>query len=273
MDEKKIKALEASDLEIKSVDEKNRIIWHTISKEVKDRMGDIVRIDGIDLKRFKKKPGVLADHNYYGGNPVPVIAEGIGFKKEGKSLYAGTKFFDPGDEEMSQGLKDLSGDHFALHKMKLLGWSIGFIPRVTETMKDKEDNLQGYDYKESELLEYSSVIIPANQEAIDDAFHKGLITKEFTGSLPKKEEKLPGELAEEVLTDADIGKIAEDKRTSVIYPKPKEEKSKEPEKPAQQGIMPDLIQALIEIIKALNTIQKKIADYLQKFQDGGKKHG
>ena len=44
--------LEVDDLEIKSIDDKTRTIWHKITKEVKDRMGDIVRIDGINLKNF-----------------------------------------------------------------------------------------------------------------------------------------------------------------------------------------------------------------------------
>jgi len=217
---KTIKALDANDLEIRSIDEKKRVIWHKISKEVRDRMGDIVVAGGIDTRRFKKKPGVLADHNYFGGNPPPVIAENVGFKLEGKTTYAGTKFFDPNDEELSQSLRDLSGDHYALHKMKLLGWSIGFIPKPGETEKieDKEGNVTGYKFKKSELLEYSSVVIPANQEAVDNAFKKGVITKE----------------------------------------------------PAKQGISPDLIQALRDLIGVLTTTQKSIAAYLRKIQIGGK---
>lgn len=270
--EKVIQALGMDDLEIKSIDEEKRIIWHKITKEVRDRMGDIVRIDGIDLKRFKKKPGVLDSHNYFGGNPPPVVAEGIGFKKEGKALYAGTKFFDPNDEEMSQQLRDLSGDHFALHKMKLLGWSIGFMPKVTETMKDKDDNFQGYDFKESELLEYSSVIIPANQEAIDNAFTKGLITKEFTESLPKKEdEPLPGEVAEEVLTQNDIGKIEEEPEKAEVVPdvKPVEpEVSKEEleEESSQQGVTPEIINQLSAVIDSLLEKRKKLKKILENLK-------
>ena len=249
------KSLDTNDLEIKSIDEKKRIIWHKISKEVVDRYGDIVVADGIDVRRFKKKPGVLADHNYYGGNPPPVIGENVGFKLEGKTTYAGTKFFDPDNKELSQSLRDLSGDHYALHKMKLLGWSIGFIPKPGETEKieDKEGNVTGYKFKKSELLEYSSVVIPANQEAVDNAFKKGVITKEFADAWPKREEQLPGEVAERILTEADIGKT-----------------QKELEKPAKQGISPDLIQALRDLIGVLTTTQKSIAAYLRKIQIGGK---
>lgn len=207
------KTLDTNDLEIKSIDEKKRTIWHKITKEVTDRMGDIVRIDGMDFKSFKKKPAVLYGHKYGGffeaANPIPVIGKNIGFKREGKALYAGTQFLPVSETEPSQPLKDLINDNWMLHKMKLLGWSIGFIPRVTEKI-EKDDKFLGYDYKESELLEYSSVIIPAHQDAVNDAFSKGLITKTMAESWPKKEEELAGDLTEEMLTKSDIGKIEDD---------------------------------------------------------------
>jgi len=253
------KSLDTNDIEIKSIDEKKRIIWHKISKEVTDRMGDIVVADGIDTRRFKKKPGVLADHNYYGGNPPPVVGENVGFKLEGKTTYAGTKFFDPDNKELSQSLRDLSGDHYTLHKMKLLGWSIGFIPLETEEIKNKEGGVTGLKFKKSELLEYSSVIIPANQEAIDNAFKKGVITKEFADTWPKKKaEPLPGEMAERILTEADVGKLQGDVEKEQL------------ESTELRGISPDLIQALRDLIGVLTTTQKSIAAYLRKFQIGGK---
>jgi len=136
--------------------------------------------------------------------------------------------------------------------MKLLGWSIGFIPKPGETEKieDKEGNTTGYKFKKSELLEYSSVIIPANQEAIDNALKKGVITKEFADAWPKKKrEPLPGEVAERILTEADVGKTQE-----------------ELEKPAKQGISPDLIQALRDVVKALKTTIANLCE----IQFGGK---
>jgi len=208
------KTLDENELEIKSIDEKKRIIWHKITKEVADRMGDIVRIDGMDLKRFKKKPGVLYGHNYAGLDPIPVIARNVGFKQEGKALYAGTQFLPTTETEPSQKLRDLINDNWMLHKMKLMGWSVGFIPKAKEEI-EQDGKLVGYDYKESELLEYSSVIIPAHQDAINDAIEKGLISKGIVSSL-SKEEKLPGEIAEDQLISMDIGKTAEDFEEELI---------------------------------------------------------
>ena len=183
--------------EIKEIDEKKRIIWHKISVEKKDRMNDIVRIDGIDTKNFKKKPTVLYGHMYSGLDPLPVIGQNIGFKKEGKKYYAGTKFLDPEKDDISPKLADLVNDLWTLNKKKLMGWSVGFIPVETADLKEG-DKVVGQDFKKSELLEYSNVILPANQDAVNDAVEKGEITKEFTKSLKKEEadsEELPGEVA------------------------------------------------------------------------------
>jgi hypothetical protein len=180
-----IKQLSASDLEVKSIDEKTRTIWHRISREVTDRMGDIVRIAGGDFADFARKPAVLYGHDYVGKNPIPVIARGIGFKIEGDSLYAGTRFLDAGAPGMSQAMRDLVNDNWILHQQKLLGWSIGFLPVETAEIKDAKGQRTGYDYKKWQLLEYSSVIIPANQDAINDCLRKGILSRSFLDTLPK----------------------------------------------------------------------------------------
>ena len=181
MAEKIIKTLEAEDIEIKEIDEEKRILWHKITKEVKDRMGDIVRIDGLDTSRFRKKPSVLYGHEYAGKDPLPIIGKNIGFRHEGKALYAGTKFLNPAEHKLSRKLADLVNDLWVLNKMKLLGWSMGFIPDLVAMENIEEDGkFIGRDFKKAELLEYSNVIIPANQEAINDAISKGIVvTKEL----------------------------------------------------------------------------------------------
>lgn len=166
-----------TDPEIKSIDEKKRIIWHKITKEIKDRMGDIVRIDGLHTAQFRRKPAVLYGHMYGGYDPLPVIGENTGFRKEGKSLYAGTKFLNSNDLSDPKA-KNLVDDLWLLNKKKLLGWSIGFIPLKTEDLKEG-NKIVGKDFKESELLEYSNVIVPANAEAVNDAISKGIVTKEL----------------------------------------------------------------------------------------------
>ena len=173
--ERILRRLDPADLEIKSIDEKTRTIWHPVTREVEDRMGDIVRVDGAMLDEFKKKPAVLYGHDYRSMNPIPVIGENIGFEKDGDRLYAGTKFLPVTTPGMSQALKDLINDNWILQAKKLLGWSIGFMP-VEWSMMMENDEFQGYDFKTWKLLEYSSVIIPAHQDAVNDALKGGSIS-------------------------------------------------------------------------------------------------
>jgi len=162
--ERVIKRLDPSLIEIKSIDEEKRIIWHPITREVPDRYGDIVRVDGVNVDDFLRKPAVLYGHDYRSMNPVPVIGSNVGFEKVGDTLYAGTQFLQTAD--VSQPLADLVNDNFYLQKKKLLGWSIGFLPVDWSEMKDGKQ-FKGYDFKSSKLLEYSSVVIPAHQDAVN----------------------------------------------------------------------------------------------------------
>jgi hypothetical protein len=138
-------------------------------------MGDIVRLDGALLDEFRKKPAVLYGHDYRSMNPIPVIGENIGFEKDGDRLYAGTKFLSVATPDMSQALKDLINDNWILQAKKLLGWSIGFMAVEWDAMMEGND-FQGYDFKTWKLLEYSSVIIPAHQDAVNDALKGGSIS-------------------------------------------------------------------------------------------------
>lgn len=262
MSDKVIKFL--IDPEIKEIDEKKRIITHKISVEKKDRIGDIVRVDGIDTKNYKKNPVVLYSHDYWSKDPLPVIGKNVGFIPEGKKLFAKTQFLN--SDEVSPKLKDLINDLWYLNKNGLMGWSIGFIPTKTEDIKDEEDHWAGYDFKESELLEYSNVIIPANQEAINNAIQKGKLSKGIVREMQKKnfdyqnfydnsirlEDELPGELAEKLIEEKVKTKPSQDSQVL-------------------QGIMPDSIKTLQGIIEALTNSRKLLAEYLQKFT-GGKTH-
>lgn len=170
------KFLEPADIEIKSIDEKTRTIWHTITKEVPDRMGDVVEIDGLNLKNFKRKPAVIYGHDYVGKDPVPVFAENVGFRREGKELIAGTRFLDAG--KVSPKLGNLINDLWYLDTKKLMGWSIGFLPNMdkAENITDPNGRVTGRRFKEAELLEYSNVIIPAHQDAVGaDIRAKGIL--------------------------------------------------------------------------------------------------
>ncbi len=121
-----------------------------LSKEVEDRAGDIVRVDGIDLARYKKNPVVLFAHDY---NQLPV-GKAVDVKVEGKKLIAEGVF---ASHDFAQTLRKMYDEGF----IKTV--SIGFIPKDMEQI----DGSFGFDIKESELLEFSIVPVPCNPEALD----------------------------------------------------------------------------------------------------------
>ena len=134
----------------KEIDTKERSVKHYISKKNIDRGGDIVLPDSINEKNYKKNPIVLFNHNM----DVPI----------GKSLWRKTT--DEGVLAKTQfGSTPFADDVFQLNKEGILNaWSIGFIPNKWEW--DEEAKITTF--TDIELLEYSSVSIPMNQDAVTE---------------------------------------------------------------------------------------------------------
>ena len=152
------------DLSVKAEEIAERTVQFTISKEVEDRDGDILRASGCDFTNYMKNPVFLSFHN---SREFP-LGKVTKFWVEGKSVKA-TVYFPT--------LKELSSDeNNASEKAKLVDFcyhcyktgmlnavSVGFIPlEWTETKN-------GFDITKWELLEFSAVAVPANQDAIAEA--------------------------------------------------------------------------------------------------------
>ncbi len=172
-----VKYLEASVLDI---DDKKVAI---ASQETVDRQGEIIAIDGWDLKNFKRNPVLLWSHNPY--EPNIGAAKNIGFKDvNGKKSLT----FEPD----FHGLTPLSATLKELYEQGYLrAFSVGFLPLEAE----------GNKYTKQELLEISSVNVPAHPNALNVAYAKGM-TKEEVKSIfveEKKEEKSVDDIVEEKL--------------------------------------------------------------------------
>jgi len=221
---KEIRILPSEENEVRVIDEKKRILRHKISKEILDRYGTVIRLDGMDIKNYKKNPVVLYGHNYGGMNPLPVIGKNLGFEREGKFLFAKTQFLDPEKDNLSGPLADLVNDLWTLNQKGILGWSIGFevqdIEEKNEKGKDGENGKTWYDIKKWELYEYSNVILTGNQEAVNNAANEGLISKRFVEEMPVDlglEKKSVGEPVEdEIGTIGDLTDDLLDKKISTI---------------------------------------------------------
>jgi hypothetical protein len=149
-------------IEIKDLGE--RSVQFTISKEVVDRDGDILRAGGVDFGNYMKNPVFLPFHNTR-DFPLGKVTK---FWVEGNSVKAIVYF--PTLEELSSDPKYASEKarlvdfcYFCYKTGMLNAVSVGFIPLEWTETKD------GYDITKWELLEFSAVAVPSNQDAIAEA--------------------------------------------------------------------------------------------------------
>jgi HK97 family phage prohead protease len=145
-------------------DEENRIVSFIASDETVDRMGDIIRADGWQLRDFKKNPVLLWAHN----SSEPPIGTVTDIRVEKNRLLARAKF-------MPEGLHDFADK---IWKMVQLGFlravSVGFMPVEWDMRKGADGEWLGYEFTKQQLLELSVVPVPANPAALTVARKVGL---------------------------------------------------------------------------------------------------
>lgn len=167
----------------KTFNDEERSIVHVISVEVSDRYGDIVRADGMDKSAYEKNPVVLYGHSHK-GFPVgkSLWQKSTTLSNGSKGIIAKTQFADTPDGNMTYKLWK---DGF------LNAASIGFIPKTYDAMIE-DGMFKGYDIKEWELLEYSIVPVPANQEALRlaiDGLGESMVVKALRDEMRKNAEE------------------------------------------------------------------------------------
>jgi uncharacterized protein len=141
------------DVEIKEVDESTRSFWAIASTETEDRDRDIIRIDGWDLKNFKKNPAGLWSHNYY--EHPHFKAEKIKIDKNTKQLLF-KPIFDTHDKA------NISYNQYKNGFLSM--FSVGFNP-IKYEFRNPDEWFSGREFTKQELLEISCVAVPANPEA------------------------------------------------------------------------------------------------------------
>ena len=143
-----------------------RTVRFKISSEVVDRDGDILIAKGCNFENFKKNPQFLGFHNQH-DYPLGIPKN---WGVEGKSVYCDVYF--PTIQELSSNPAEASEKaklvDFTYHCYKtgmLNAVSVGFIAK--DVVPNKETG--GFIIKDWELLEFSAVAVPANQDAIAQA--------------------------------------------------------------------------------------------------------
>lgn len=189
------------------------------SEESEDRHGEVISIDGWDLKAFKKNPVLLWYHNQ-SNRTLPIgKADKIGFKDvNGKKKLV----FEPIFEEITD-------EGRTIKKFYEEGWlntfSVGFLPY----------EMEGNKFLKQELLEISAVPVPAlaSAEIIQRAKAVGVsnekITEYFGDNIKniEKEEDKEGVKEEETNQEVEEPKTLEEKFIKLITDKTKDIKEEE----------------------------------------------
>ena len=170
----------AIDFQVREVgDPSDRILEFVGSTADVDRYGDIIEVEGWDLKNFKKNSPFLWAHNYQ-APPVGTVVKAF---TDERGLICHTYF--PTDEEIAvQGWPSNIPTPETVYRLYKIGslkaTSVGFAGLEREPITDQKNEGQqtGWRYLKSELYELSAVPVPANPYAvIQQAVQKGVVTE------------------------------------------------------------------------------------------------
>jgi HK97 family phage prohead protease len=140
---------------VKKLDETDGMFDFVASEESKDRMSDVIRVGGWELKNFRKNPVLLFGHNHN----LPVIGRVGRVEVSGKQLLASKAQFDMEDPFAAT----IAGKY---ERGFMRAVSVGFRPLDFAFMNDDSG---GVDFKSQELLELSTVGVPAHPAALKKA--------------------------------------------------------------------------------------------------------
>lgn len=161
-----------------SINEGERAVTAKISTAAVDRDGEVLIPMGCYSKNYEKNPVVLLNHSYW---DLPV-GKCVAIKRDDTSITAKTIFAErpdtfPTDDEW------IPDTLLSLFKQNILkAFSVGFDVLSGGMRAATDQDVEKYGascrrvYSKWELLEYSVVPIPANQEALALAVAKGLVS-------------------------------------------------------------------------------------------------
>ena len=156
--------------EVVDVDEKERTVKAVITTDRVDSDMEVVVTSGLNFDRLRKNPVVLFNHNA----GAPPIGKSLWQKVKKHEVLALTRFAET----------DFAEEIFQLFKGGFLrAWSIGMDPGTVKVRNVEEaDVRKRKDHAgarrfldEADVVEYSAVTVPANEDALNRAFDKGMI--------------------------------------------------------------------------------------------------
>ncbi len=155
-----------------TVNEGERSVVAKINTAAKDRDGEVVLPVGCDAKDFEMNPVVFLQHNYW---TLPV-GKCVALKRDAEAVIAKTIFADKPKDHAGEWVPDTL---LSLYQQGVMNaFSIGF--NITEERQPTKKDMETYGgdvrrvISKWQMLEYSCVTLPANQEAVAVAVSKGL---------------------------------------------------------------------------------------------------
>jgi len=164
-------------IEVKEIDNESRTITAIGSKETIDRDGDVIKVDGVDFKKYKTNPVVLYSHD---SRELP-IGKTVKVWVDSDKLMFKIQFATAEENPKAEYVYKLFKGGY------LKAFSIGFIPNYSDItyVEDKKTKKSVRYINSSELLEISAVSLPSNREALIQTFEKAWQSGDIDGEALK----------------------------------------------------------------------------------------
>lgn len=140
-----------------------RVIPFVISDDGLDRDRDTINPKGWKTENYEANPVVLFGHDY-GDLPV---ARSVALWRSGNQLLSNARFAEA-------ELYPFADTVYRMYQERFMNAvSVGFLPEAWQFVESK-DRPFGVDFEEQELLEYSTVPVPSNPRALQNAKASGI---------------------------------------------------------------------------------------------------
>ncbi len=148
------------------------------SDDTPDRDGDVVTVEGWDLKNYLRNPVFLWAHDY----SIPPVGKSVRTWRENGKLMFDIQFPEKGIYPFADLVYNLYKGGF------LNATSVGFVGKEATKRDDPgvdeiPDWKRGIKYVQQELLELSAVPVPSNPAALQQAKSVGAVTDDEYASL------------------------------------------------------------------------------------------
>lgn len=200
-------------------DELSRTLEFTISTAGIDRDRDTISADGWDLENYRNNPVVLFGHDYTDLPVARSLEEWVEGSGAGAKLKSTAEFIDRDTYPFADTVYQLYRREF------MRAVSVGFLP-TDWAFVEEDDRPFGVDFKSQELLEYSTVPVPSNPEALQEARSLGIDLTPMKGWAEKILDEWSPDTEAQILVPRklfeDVNKVLTGRGRGIAVPSPEQ---------------------------------------------------